>query len=167
MIHIHWIRNWFPAFWWIRFQVFESQKLENIAVAKDSFRPPWRTFKLREQPPVLKREHPALQNIIFFYCFLFFVWHFCLTGAFSQTQLNPRIRIRYIRCVRRIPVKIMQHKCCFFFVNCIFYSILYKCMISPIISNWPSIFQSEAEIWPFLSGIDSYQPFIILLQQWL
>jgi hypothetical protein len=35
-------------------------------------RPPERTYRQRENPPALKREHPALQKIKFTNCFPFF-----------------------------------------------------------------------------------------------
>ncbi len=47
-------------------------------------RPPWRTSKLQEKPSVLKREHPALQNMKFLNFFQF-LWLFLR----SWIQIQP------------------------------------------------------------------------------
>ncbi len=36
--------------------------------------PPLRTFKLQNKPSALKREHPALQNMVDFYLFLWVIF---------------------------------------------------------------------------------------------
>jgi hypothetical protein len=73
--HFKWI--WIgtdPGFWWP--QKWKKIKLKffffffQIKNSKNRF--PYRTDKLQEKPPALRREHPALQKMKFIHCFLFF-----------------------------------------------------------------------------------------------
>jgi hypothetical protein len=74
--------------------------------------PPLRTFKLQNKPSALKREHPALQNMVDFYLFLWVIFAL-LDPDFesgSMTWSDP-IRIRFWKTEKKglrvgaIPVK--------------------------------------------------------------
>ncbi len=78
--HFSWLRIRIRIQFWT--QGFDDQKLEKIYSWKKWIffdknfnlvipRSPYRTHKLQEKPSALKKEHPALQNMKFFYFFLY------------------------------------------------------------------------------------------------
>ncbi len=67
-----------------------------------SLGPPWRAPKLQENPLVLEREHPALQNMKFLHSFLLLWVPFFLMDLDSDSTKTMRIRIHNTAFTERI-----------------------------------------------------------------
>ncbi len=86
-----------------RIQGFDDQKFTAVQLFLPSkncnlliIRPPERMHKLQEKPLPLKREHPALQTMIFFYFFLYLWVIFALQDPDPEpaTQINRYVSMR-------------------------------------------------------------------------
>jgi len=82
--------NPFIIMLWIRIRI-----QFRIRIQPSENRPPWRTSMLQEKPSsALKREDPALQNMILFHLSNHFLRNFCPPGFGSGFRRPKSMRIR-------------------------------------------------------------------------